>query len=439
LILLLAGIAGILFILAYMYRPEWLLILFFTLTISGSNFDLPGLSLKIKPILGLLLLVWTFMRKRKLKLPPYLNILPNRLIICLFLYLLLLSWGTGTIKSDSVSFLLLSIVTGYLGYYSFSMKGNADHIKLSLIFAGLLCFADLVYTYTVFGTFPVQRLSNYFIQNTIDSSEEMTNHNFFGFICGISFVLILSDYINDRLVSKIFIYFLPVMFLGVIMSTSRSTFLGLIVVTLILVIYSARDSANIKRTYRILGLTFGIIAIVIVGFFSVQSLLNLDSSFIDNITSRLTEEPIAVIRKNLGYSYNINDLESMDWREESASIAYNVFMNLPLQEQFFGIGIGGYLQRNLGRNGLNPHNGILYLLLETGIFGFCQYLVIIGWVVYRNFILKYMSSIFLVLIFIIFYSLGQNAELISATAILFISVLIAEISLSTRGGLIHAA
>jgi O-antigen ligase len=114
-------------------------------------------------------------------------------------------------------------------------------------------------------------------------------------------------------------------------------------------------------------------------------------------------------------------------------------MNLPLQEQFFGIGIGGYLQRNLGRNGLNPHNGILYLLLETGIFGFCQYLVIIGWVVYRNFILKYMSSIFLVLIFIIFYSLGQNAELISATAILFISVLIAEISLSTRGGLIHAA
>ena len=425
-IILFIGIAVALFIAAYLYKPEWLLIFFFTLTISGSNFEIPGININIKPILGLILVVWSFTKKRKLALPPYLNILSNRMIICFFLYLILLSWGTDSLSSDGMSFLLLSIVTSYLGYYSFSLKGNAQYIKVSLIIAGLLCFADLVYTYTVFGTFPVQRLSNFFIQNSIDSTVEMTNHNFFGFICGISFVLILSDYINNRLVSKIFIYFLPVMFLGVIMSTSRSTFLGLIVVTLILVIFSARDSVNAKRTYRILGLTFGVIALVLVLFFSATALLNLDSSFLDNITSRLTEEPIAVIRKNLGYSYNINDLESMDWREESAAIAYKVFMNLPLREQVFGIGIGGYLQRNLGHNGLNPHNGLLYLLLETGIFGFCQYLVIVLGVIYRSIISKYISGIFLVLIFIIFYSLGQNAELISATAILFITALTAE-------------
>jgi hypothetical protein len=426
LLILLIGIAVVLGIAVYIYKPEWLLIFFFTLTISGSNFDLPGLSLKIKPLLGLILLIWSFTGNRKLQLPPYLSVLPNKMIICFFSYLMLLSWGTDTLNADSSSFLLLSVITGYLGYYSFSLKGNAQYIKVSLILSGLLCFADLVYTYTVFGTFPVQRISNFFIQNTIDSTEELTNHNFFGFICGISFVLILSDYINNRLVSKIFIYFLPIMFLGVIMSTSRSTFLGLIVVTLILVIFSARDSANAKRTYRILGLTFGVIALILVLFFSATALLNLDSSFIDNITSRLTEEPIAVIRKNLGYSYNINDLESMDWREESAAIAFKVFMGLPLMEQFFGIGIGGYLQRNLGHNGLNPHNGLLYLLLETGLFGFCQYLMIVLGIIYRSILSKYLSGIFLVLIFIIFYSLGQNAELISATAILFITALAAE-------------
>jgi hypothetical protein len=339
---------------------------------------------------------------------------------------LLLSWGTGSLNSDGISFLMLSIITGYLGYYSFSLKGNAYYIKVSLIFAGILCFADLVYTYTLFGTFPVQRISNFFIQNTIDSTEEMANHNFFGFICGITFVLILSDYINNRLVSKIFIYFLPVMFLGVIMSTSRSTFLGLIVVIIILIVSSGKDPANTKRTYRILGLTLGIIALVLIGFVSAQSLLNLDSTFIDNLTSRLMEEPIAVMRKNLGYSYNINDLDSFDWREQSAGIAFQVFQDLPFREQFFGIGIGAYLQRNLGHNGLNPHNGILYLLLETGIFGFCQYATVVLGILFKCVVTKSISSIFLVLIFIIFYSLGQNAELISATAILFITALIAE-------------
>jgi O-antigen ligase len=401
------------------------------MTISGTNAELPGINIKIKPILGLVVLIMSLTSKCKIRIPPFLNSITNKLIICFFLYLLLLSWGTGSITSQTISSILLSVVTAYLGYYSFSIKGNADYIKISLVIAGIVCFSDLVYTYTVFGTFPVQRLSNYFIQSTIDSTEEMTNHNFFGFICGISFVLILSDYINDRLVSKFFIYLIPVMFLGVIMSTSRSTLLGLIAVTLILVVSSSKNPVNAKRAYRILGLAFGVIAGVLVLFFSAQALLHLDSTFMDNITARLTEEPIAVIRKNLGYSYNINDLDSFDWREQSAAIAFQVFMGLPFMEQFFGIGIGAYLQRNLGHNGLNPHNGILYVLLETGIFGFCQYLAILTGIVYQTILRKYLSSIFLVLIFIIFYCLGQNEELISATTILFITTVAAENNISS--------
>ena len=421
------AIVGVLiFIVIYVYKPEWLLILFFTLTISGNNFDLPVINMKIKPLLGLIVLIWSFTGKKKFKIPPYFSNITNRLVVIFFVYLILLSWGSDSLDSQSASFLELSVVTAYLGYYSFSIKGNAYYIKISLIFAGLLCFADLVYTYLVFGTFPVQRILNYSIQSTIDSTEEMTNWNFFGFICGISFVLILSDYINKRLISRFLVFLLPVMFLGVIMSTSRSTLLGLIVAIIVLVISSVKNSENAKRTYRILGLAFGIIFLALIVFISAESLFNLDSTFVTSITDRLISEPIAVFRKSFGYSYNASDLDSMDWRAQSAEIAYNVFMRLPFREQFFGIGIGAYLQRNLAGNGLNPHNGLLYLLLETGILGFFQYLIIVSWPIYQSLRAKNLSSILLVFIFIVFYSLGQNDELIAATAVLFITALVGE-------------
>jgi O-antigen ligase len=415
-----------LFITAYIYKPEILLIIFFTLTISGNNFDIPGLNINFKPILGLVVLIWSFTGKKKFRLPPYLSNITNQLVVVFYLYLLLLSWGTGSLDSEGISFLSLAVITAYLGYYSFSLKGNAYYIKISLVFAGLLCFGDLVYTYTVFGTFPVQRLFNFYIQNTIDSTQEVTNHNFFGFICGITFVMILTDYINKRLISKLLILLLPVMFLGVMMSTSRSTLLGLIVAIIILVFTSIKDSENSKRTYRILGLAFGIIAIALVVFISLESFFDLNSTFINEITYRLILEPVAVFRKNFGYSYNADNLDSLDWREQSAEIAYNVFVRLPFREQFFGIGYGAYLQRNLAGNGLNPHNGLLFILLETGIFGSLQYLRIVAAAIYRSLRARHLSSILLVFVFIIFYSLGQNEELIAATAMLFISGLIGE-------------
>lgn len=372
------------------------------------------------------MLFWSFTGKRKFKIPPFLSNTSNRLILIFYIYLLMLSWGTGSINAQGLSFLLLSATTAYLGYYSFSLKGNAYYLKISLVLAGLLCFSDLVYTYLVFGTFPVQRLFNYNIQNTIDATEEMTNHNFFGFICGLSFILILSDYLTRRLVSNFMIFLMPVMFLGVLMSTSRSTLLGLIVAIIVLIISSVKDRENAKRAYKILGLALGIIVLALFVFISAESIFNLDNTFINGITDRLISEPIAVFRKNFGFSYNVADLDSMDWREQSAEIAYKVFLQLPFREQLFGIGYGAYLQRNLAHNGLNPHNGILYLLLETGILGFIQYLRIVTVLIYQSYKAKFLSSELIVFIFIVFYSLGQNEELIGATAILFISGLIGD-------------
>jgi len=41
-------------------KPEFLLIVFFTLTIAAVNFDIPGTSIKFRPILAAILIFQSF-------------------------------------------------------------------------------------------------------------------------------------------------------------------------------------------------------------------------------------------------------------------------------------------------------------------------------------------------------------------------------------------
>jgi hypothetical protein len=219
---------------------------------------------------------------------------------------------------------------------------------------------------------------------------------------------------------------MPVLLLGVLMSTSRSALFGvtLAVVGLCWMYYG-------KEGYRKLlsGLIVkGILTITasIVAFVLIQNLFSIDNSFIDNIYFRLVEEPLAVVRKYTGQSYDIQQLDALDWRAEAAAIAWQVYIHLPPWKQLFGIGIGGYLQNNLGHNELNPHNGYLYLLIESGLLGCLLYFSLVFMMIRDAFQKKTISSLLLVLLFILFYSAGQNDELITASAMITISSLLAE-------------
>jgi len=421
------GIGAIIFVYLLIYKPSYALVVFFTLTIAAINFDIPGSGTRFRPILGGLLLLRSAFHSRILpidfvRLPVY------RLMLIFFGYILLLSWGKETLQGEITRLLLLSLVTAYLGYYAFKLGNGAGILKASIIFAGLICFADLAYTYKFIGHFPVQRIYHLFFPN-YNELEELndTNHNFYGFICGISLVLLLSEHLNARSGwARIAWLLMPLMLLGVLMSTSRSTLLGLIVAAAYLIYRGLRDPLSRKRTAGILSFSGITLAIVLFAFVTLQSFFELDSEFLDNISFRLVEEPMAVVRKNLGYEYNVQNLDAMDWRKESAALALEAYGRLRIDEQITGVGIGGYLKRNLGQNGLNPHNGILYILVESGLIGFLLYFSMI-WIVIRNaFRARPVSALVLVLIFIIFYSLGQNEELISATAMLFVSTLAAE-------------
>ena len=409
-------------------KPEWLLLLFFTLTISAINFDLPLGNIRYRPLLAILLVARSFFTPG-LDTFRMLGNTGMKWIFLFFLYIIMLSWGNDTLKPDIFRLIMLSVITAYLGCYAYTIRQNTAILETAILLSGMICFSDLLYTYKIIGNFPVQRLYYLFFPNSSILEEiNDTNHNFYGFICGIGFVLLFSRFIwdGDRWSNYLFLL-LPLLFLGVLMSTSRSTIFGLIIASSIILYIGSRNPILSGKVYT----TLGIMGVIIVGilflFLSLSSFLDLDYSFISNITYRLVEEPVAVIRKYMGLSYNVQNLDAMDWRKESASIAWEAYLRFPIRDQLMGVGIGGYLQRNLGQNGLNPHNGLLYILVESGLIGFIMYLYIFIQAIFSG-IRSNFSPLFLVLFFILFYSFGQNEELISATAMLFISTLIANSS-----------
>jgi hypothetical protein len=135
---------------------------------------------------------------------------------------------------------------------------------------------------------------------------------------------------------------------------------------------------------------------------------------------------VAIIKKAMGQSYNVNNLGSMDWREESAENAYIAYMNMDLKEQLFGIGNGGFEKRNLG-HGYNAHNATLLLLIENGIFGFLIYFMIVGGAIVQSVLWKNFSPSLAVVIFILVYGLGQNREWTSLATFLFVICMVTEV------------
>jgi hypothetical protein len=177
----------------------------------------------------------------------------------------------------------------------------------------------------------------------------------------------------------------------------------------------------------LIGLAIGILFLSLFLFTTMQSYFTLENDFIERISQRLIDEPIAVFNKHLGMNYNAQALEAMDWREEASADAFAAFLNLKPLEQIFGIGYWGFIVRDLGRTGINPHNGFLLLLIETGIAGLLMYIYLVTSIIRKSLrINNNIPPMVTTLIFVIFYCIGQNGELTSSITFLFITTLIAE-------------
>jgi O-antigen ligase len=221
------------------------------------------------------------------------------------------------------------------------------------------------------------------------------------------------------------------MFLGVLLSTSRGALVAMIIMTVFLLGKGLMSATKGKRAARILSITF--VCIILAAFMLpiATNVLGIQSEFLETLTTRMVDEPLAMINKMMGNSYKTESMETVEWRQEASNLAYNYYMNLPANDQALGIGYGGFLARDIG-HGFDAHNGILLILIETGFIGTVIYttLVLSFWGKVRS--LKLSSPAFNSIIFIILYVTSHNKEITSFFAFLIMGSLIAEIRYATE-------
>jgi hypothetical protein len=423
-------------------KPEIVAVVFFTMVISKINFDLKGLPLNSKAIMSLAMFFRVLMDKKAIKFSTFLANPTTKLLIIFLTYVIFISLSQDLFTMDLLKESISSILAAFFVYHYFLKLHNNNQLKYAMIASGLICFADLVYTYVVFGGFPMHRLSDNYASNEYGTDYvediEGPNWNFFGQTCGMCFVFMLSDLIKYKSEKKIAFLLLPIMLLGVLMSTSRSALLGLLVVVILIILNGINYREEKKRIAKITVFIVGTALTGILLFAIFGKFLNLNSRFIDEMISRMSDEPVAILKKSLGQQYNINNLGSMYWREESSEIAYSAFLNLDLKEQLFGIGNTGFEARSLG-HGFNAHNATLLLLIENGLIGFFLFFLLVGGTVIQSLRMKNFSPSVSVVLFTIVYGLGQNREWTSITTYIFLFGIVSEIQLLRMGYHINAA
>ncbi|HLG41000.1 MAG TPA: O-antigen ligase family protein, partial [Chitinophagaceae bacterium] len=359
--------AGVWFIHALLNKPERVAILLFTCIVADINFDLKVIPLQFRALITLLLLAKVLSDGKKVPGASFLSTSYAKYIIFFVIYLFAITYSNGILDIGVMKEYTLSLMAAYLGYYFYMKEGGYRIFKISVIIAGLSCLGDLVWTYLQGGGLWIQRI--YFM---FTSTWEIVNHNFLGYICAFGFIFLLADYLADNRQNKKWnLVFMPAMFLGVLLSTSRSSLLMLIIITIVLIARGLMSKENSKKAYK---LTVVIVSCMVLSLFLfplLSTLFNIQSEFIEQITARLIEEPVAIFNRAMGNEFKADKLDSMDWRAEASERAYYVYMSvLDSSEQMFGIGLQGFMIRALGCDGIyDAHNGPLLMLIEFGVVG----------------------------------------------------------------------
>ncbi|MEO8404384.1 MAG: O-antigen ligase family protein [Chitinophagaceae bacterium] len=423
------AIGGVVFIYALFKKIDWIAILLFTSIVADINFDLPGMPLNFRAVTTLCLLLKVLAEKKDPDnpFPSFISLSYCWHITFFIVYVWLISAKNSLMNMDLFKEMTLALISAFLGYYFYFRKGSYEIFKISITLGGLVCFGDLAYTYAFCGGFPVQRF-----YHLIVGGFELNNHNFFGYICGGVFVFLLADYLNAEGKTKMNLLMMPVMFLGTLLSTSRSSLLLVFIFALVMVIRALMSQNKGKKAYTLVVMTIACLFITLFIFQIVGSMLGSDSGFITTITGRLIDEPMAMINRALGNSYNENSLDSMEWRKEASSIAYDSFKGLIPEEQLFGIGYNGFLTRDYG-HGYDAHNGVLLMMIEFGVFGFLVYMALLIGLIIKSAKLKLHSPFSVLLIYMILYITSHNKELTAFFAFLVTGTLAAQIQYRLEG------
>lgn len=423
------AIGAIGFIWCWLKKPDLLAIVFFTSIVGDVNFTLNGLPLNFRAIMTLALLAKVYQEQQKnpIKALPFGQLGYTKHIAIFIIYVLLISAKGGMWTMELTKEFLLGFIAAYLAYYYYFKKNGYEIMKWGIVGGGIVCFLDLAYTYGVCGGFPVQRLYHQFLP-----AWGMYNHNFFGYICGAAFVFLLADYLTSDNKTKINLLLMPIMFLGTLLSTSRSSLLLIVIVALVLICKSFVSANKGKKAYTLIMMTVACLFITLFIFQIITSIIGTESEFMVTITARLVDEPVAMLNRALGNNYVEANLDSMDWRAEASATAYDAFKNLmPADEQLFGIGYNGFLARDYG-HGYDAHNGVLLMLIEFGVVGTIIYMVLLTGLVIKATKMKLSSPFSVLLIYMFMYVVSHNKEITAFFAFLVTGSLAAHIQHATQ-------
>jgi hypothetical protein len=422
--------AGAWFIHALMKKPDRIAILLFTTIIADINFDMPGVPLNFRAFLSLVLLGKIIADSKPLPGPSFMSTTYSKYVIGFSLYVLAITYYNDLGSIALVKEYLLILLYAYLGYYYYMKDGSYKIFKTSIILAGFSCVGDLAWTYMQGGGLWIQRIYFSFVP-----AFEVCNHNFFGYICGIAFVFLLSDYLTDNGNHKWNLLCMPVMFLGVLLSTSRSSLLMLIIISVVLITKGALSRKNSKKAYKLVVVTISCLILSLFLFQILSSVFHIQSEFVEQITGRLIDEPVAIFNRFMGNDFKAESLDSMDWRAEATEIAYKAFTDLlTTSEQVMGIGNDGFMERHYGYMGIYAaHNGILLMLIEFGVIGFVIYYCLLGSLIIQSIRLKYFSPFIVCLVFIFLFMISHNREMTSHFVFLMTGTLAAELTYITHG------
>ena len=98
-----------------------------------------------------------------------------------------------------------------------------------------------------------------------------------------------------------------------------------------------------QKAYRLTVVIVSCLVLAIFLFPLISILFNIQSEFVEQMTARLIEEPVAIFNRAMGNEFRADKLDSMDWRAEASERAYYVYVNiLEPDEQIFGIGLQGF-------------------------------------------------------------------------------------------------
>jgi O-antigen ligase len=423
--------------------PYYLVSVFLFLHLYDFNLELPG-PLDLRGLLSLLIFLRLIVFDKE-NLNLIRENLTNKFIVMILLFTLfsfLVDFFNGVKLSQSIKNDILNLVTFFIGFVTILSGKAKQTIIIGIFLAGIVSTSDLIFSYFYTGGLYVKRI----VDILMGGINTRLNHNFFGEICGEALIVSVTLLIYQKKKNILYLILTVVFLLGILISTSRMTFISTFSTILVLLITQKAIQFNLKRV-----LATGFIFIVIVGTVAVSytyilNAMNVESKFADQIHYRLIEEPLSIFQDDV-QKYGLDDNKvqgTMRWRYYKILEDGDKFFNQNISKILFGFGAGGYTK--IGRIQFHAqintayqyaaHNFYINTISEIGVVGLLIFLIFFFSLIYtvlklvRQNLLK--NSLVFLLLYMLFYTFGGDPKLTEKFGYLLYGAIIAEYILTLK-------